>query len=93
MRGSLLRTGGLGWSAGVDIFSLGKKNSLRSDTFFLAGKNIDPHAHRITSYRCLNVYPVAGYGLDWARADTLNNRIGIGERYESTHFLGRCLYR
>jgi hypothetical protein len=32
----------LGWSAGVDIFSLGKKNSLRSDTFFLAGKNIDP---------------------------------------------------
>ncbi|RUT76568.1 hypothetical protein EHM94_16020 [Marinobacter sp. NP-6] len=45
LRGSLLRTGGLGWSAGVYIFSLGKKNSLRSDTFFLAGKNIDPHAH------------------------------------------------
>jgi hypothetical protein len=48
----------LGWSAGVDIFSLGKKNSLRSDTFFLAGKNIDPHAHWITSYRWLNAYQI-----------------------------------
>ncbi|MBS8231683.1 hypothetical protein DYI41_12135 [Marinobacter salarius] len=71
MRGSLLRNGGLGWSplrtdglgwsAGVDIFSLGKKNSLRSDTFFLAGKNIDPHAHLGTSCRCLNTYPVTSW--------------------------------
>jgi hypothetical protein len=32
----------LGWSAGVDIFSLGKKNSLRSDTFIPGGKKFRP---------------------------------------------------
>ena len=30
----------MGWSAGVGIFSLGKKNSLRSDTFVPGGKKI-----------------------------------------------------
>jgi len=38
-----------GRSARVDIFSLGKKNSLRSDSFFLSEKYIDPHAHLTNS--------------------------------------------
>ncbi|KMQ73018.1 hypothetical protein Msub_20214 [Marinobacter subterrani] len=38
-----------GRSVGVGIFPLGKKNSLRSDTFFLSGKDTYPHAHRANS--------------------------------------------
>ena|GEM_PF-3767598 len=46
---SLLRLVVEGRSAGVGIFPLGKKNSLRSDSFFLSEKYIDPHAHLTNS--------------------------------------------